>query len=58
MIPAGTVAGTPLYLKFWTKMVAVGVIPPPLELDEFEHEVTTEATMNTPNAAAVSFQPR
>src|SRR6266516_4522512 len=32
--PEDRVVGTPLYRKFWTKIAAAGVTPPPPELDD------------------------
>src|SRR6476620_7946171 len=40
-MPEDQVVGTPLYRKFWTKIVAAGVTAPPPELDDDEHDVAT-----------------
>src|SRR5437667_12864602 len=40
-MPEDKVVGTPLYRKFWTKIVAAGVIPLPPELDDDEHDDAT-----------------
>jgi hypothetical protein len=55
-MPAVIVAGTPLYLKFCTKIVAVGPEAAPL-LDEFEHEAV-ELTSASPTRSTGHFQPR
>jgi len=40
-MPEDNVVGTPLYRKFWTKIVAAGATPPPTELAVDEHDDAT-----------------